>query len=133
MLHSPPPRWVWALGLGVTAVYVLWSFSLALGLPIDTGDAYDYLINARYLAGNDLSHLAQAYRTDRPPGISLLVAPLLSYGYHPGQRGLAGLIHLVPWSLGVLALVMTWRAVEREAGVAVAFVAAGLLAPWRRE
>jgi aconitate hydratase len=83
---------------------------------------------ARYLAGNDLSHLAQAYRTDRPPGISLLVAPLLALGYHPGQRGLAGLIHLVPWSLGVLSLVMTWRAVEREAGVAVAFVAAGLLA-----
>lgn len=127
MINPPPPRWVWPLGLGVTALYLLWSCSLALGLPIDTWDAYDYLVNARYLAGNDLSHLAQAYRTDRPPGISLLVAPLLSLGYHPGQRGLAGLIHLVPWSLGVLALVMTWRAVEREAGVCIAFVAAALL------
>lgn len=122
------PRWVWALGLGATALYGLWSFWLALGLPIDTWDAYDYLINARYLAGNDLSHLAQAYRTDRPPGISLLVAPLLAVGYRPGQRGLASLIHLIPWSLGALTLVVLWRQVKREAGVGLAFVTAAWLA-----
>ncbi|MDP3504319.1 MAG: glycosyltransferase family 39 protein [Myxococcales bacterium] len=128
MIHPASPRWVWALGLGATAVFLVWSFRIALGLPIDTWDAYDYLVNARYLAGNDLSHLAQAYRTDRAPGISLLIAPFLSVGYQPGQRGLTGLIHLVPWSLGILAILMTWSAVEREAGVTVAFVAAGVLA-----
>lgn len=126
--ETPTPKWLWLFGAAASAAYLGWSFWLALGLPLDTWDAYDYLINARHLAGNDLSHLAQAYRTDRPPGISLLVAPLLALGYRPGQHGLAGLIHLVPWSLGVLALGLTFRAVEREGGAGRAFVAAALLA-----
>lgn len=122
------PSWIRFGGLAALLGFAVWSFLLALRLPIDLWDGYDYLVNARLLAGHDLTHLAQQYRTDRPPGISLLVAPLLWAGYQPGQRGLAGLVHLVPWSLGMLALAMVWRGVRREHGVGLAFVAAAALA-----
>ncbi len=121
------PRWVWALGLTGLALWAAWSFQLALNLPIDSWDAYDYLVNARWLAGHDLTRLAQTYRGDRPPGISLLVAPLLALGYQPGQRGTAGLVHLVPWSLGAAAVFVLWRSLRKSVGVALAFVGAGLL------
>lgn len=83
-----------------------WSFWLAARFPIDSWDAYDYLVNARWLAGHDLSRLSQRYRPDRPPGISLLAAPLLALGYQPGQRGLTGLVHLIPWSFGIAAVAL---------------------------
>lgn len=122
------PRWVWRAGLGATALFAGWSFWLALFLPLDSWDAYDYLVNARLIAGHDLTRLAQTYRTDRPPGISMLVAPLLALGYRPGQRGLAGLVHLVPWSLGLGSLALLWLMVKRHSGVALAFLAAAFVA-----
>lgn len=117
----------WVGGLSLAA-FVGWSFLLALGLPLDSWDAYDYLVNARHLAGHDMARLSQNYRVDRPPGISLLVAPWLAWNYQPGQRGAAGLIHLVPWALGLWALFVLWRALRTSVGVVLAFVGTLLLA-----
>ncbi|MBE2252287.1 MAG: glycosyltransferase family 39 protein [Myxococcus sp.] len=114
--------WLLLVGLGV------WSFVLALKLPLDSWDAYDYLVNARWLAGHDLTRLSQTYRADRPPGISLLVAPLLAVGYQPGQRGGAGLVHLVPWALGVSTVLLLRRELVASVGAGLALVGALLLA-----
>jgi hypothetical protein len=125
---TPTPRWIRLTGAVAAGGFAAWSFWVALFLPLDSWDAYDYLVNARLIAGHDLTHLAQTYRTDRPPGISLLVAPLLALGYQPGQRGLAGLVHLVPWSLGLGALALTWHLVRQRSGEALAFLAAAFVA-----
>ena len=121
-------RAAWWVGGLTLAAFVGWSFVLALGLPLDSWDAYDYLVNARHLAGHDMARLSQNYRVDRPPGISLLVAPFLAWNYQPGQRGAAGLIHLVPWALGLWAVFVLWRELRTSVGVALAFVGAVLLA-----
>lgn len=97
------------VALALVVLFTGWSFVLALGLPLDSWDAYDYLVNARHLAGHDMARLAQTYRVDRPPGISLLVTPAL-WAYAPGQRGGAGLVHLVPWAIGLLGVFALWRA-----------------------
>lgn len=125
--HMRSERWAWWLGGLAAGVFVVWSFVLALGLPLDTWDGYDYLVNARWLAGHDLTRLSQSYRPDRPPGISLLVAPVLQW-YQPGQHGGAGLVHLVPWFVGVVGLGLLWRHVRTSFGVGVAFAAVALLA-----
>ncbi len=117
-------RWIFGAAL---LAFGAWSFVLAVGLPLDTWDGYDYLVNARLIAGHDLARLSQLYRPDRPPGISLLVAPLLRF-YEPGQRGGAGWVHLVPWSLGLVALVTFWRSVRTMEGPTIAFFATVLFA-----
>ncbi len=121
-------RAAWWVGGLALAAFVGWSFVLALGLPLDSWDAYDYLVNARHLAGHDMARLSQNYRVDRPPGISLLVAPWLAWNYQPGQRGAAGLIHLVPWALGLWALFVLWRELRTSVGVVLAFVGTVILA-----
>lgn len=127
-MSSNGARAVHLLGSAVLVALLGWSFLLALDLPLDSWDAYDYLINARWLAGHDLTRLSQNYRVDRPPGISLLVAPLLASGYAPGQRGAAGLIHLVPWGIGIWGLVLLWRTLRTSVGDGLAFCGVLLLA-----
>ncbi len=127
MTETQTPKWVLFVGGAFFAAWGLWSFLAAVNLPLDYWDAYDYLVNARYLAGQDLSRLNQAYRFDRPPGISLLVAPVLWLGYAPGQRGTAWMVHLVPWGLGVVGAAVLWRTVKAQVGVALAFLAAAVL------
>jgi hypothetical protein len=127
-LMTTSERAAWWVGGLALASFVAWSFVLALGLPLDSWDAYDYLVNARHLAGHDMVRLSQNYRVDRPPGISLLVAPLLAWNYQPGQRGAAGLIHLVPWALGLWAVLVVWRELRTSVGVVLAFLGAVLLA-----
>ncbi|MCU0701390.1 MAG: hypothetical protein MUC96_33185 [Myxococcaceae bacterium] len=124
---TPAPKWVALVGAAFFAAWGLWSLSVAWNLPLDYWDAYDYLVNARYFAGHDMARLGQAYRAERGPGISLLVAPLLWLGYAPGQRGTAGLVHLVPWAMGVLGVVLLVRSLLPRVGLGLALLAGALL------
>ena len=124
---TPAPKWVALVGAAFFAAWGLWSLSVAWNLPLDYWDAYDYLVNARHFAGHDMARLGQAYRAERGPGISLLVAPLLWLGYAPGQRGTAGLVHLVPWAMGVLGVVLLVRSLLPRVGLGLALLAGALL------
>jgi 4-amino-4-deoxy-L-arabinose transferase-like glycosyltransferase len=78
---------------------------VAWRLPVDYWDGYEYLMNARTLAGHPLSQLAWGYLDIRPPLVPLLIAAVLR-GYAPAGGGSAlwG-PHLLMATLGSSALV----------------------------
>lgn len=75
-------RWLAALALAlIAAVAVVWVLA-ALVLPIDNWDGFEYLLNARRLAGHDLEYVKYGWVPLRPPLLSVFLAPVVA-GYSP--------------------------------------------------
>ncbi|MBL9038882.1 MAG: glycosyltransferase family 39 protein, partial [Archangium sp.] len=92
-----------SLGLAVLAYLGV----VAWRLPIDYWDGFDYLNNARVLAGHASASLPLTYSDVRPPLVPLVLAPLMAF-YAPHGAGAYPLTHLLMWATGVVAL---WRSV----------------------
>jgi len=85
LAHSRPIRVVLA---ALLAAFVCRLAFVASRLPVDYWDGYEYLMNARTLAGHPLSQLAWGYLDFRPPLVPLLIAAVLR-GYAPAGGGSA--------------------------------------------
>ena len=70
------------------AAFVLYLAFVAWRLPVDYWDGYEYLMNARTLAGHPFAKLAWGYFDLRPPLVPLLIAAVLP-GYAPAGGGTA--------------------------------------------
>ena len=70
------------------AAFVLHLAFVASRLPVDYWDGYEYLMNARTLAGHPFSRLAWGYLDFRPPLVPLLIAAVLPW-YAPAGGGTA--------------------------------------------
>ena len=55
------------------AVQLLHLAAVAWRLSVDYWDGYEYLINARVLAGHDVGRLVVGYQSFRPPLVPLLL------------------------------------------------------------
>ena len=95
------------------AAFVLYLGFVAWRLPVDYWDGYEYLMNARTLAGHPFSQLAWGYLDFRPPLVPLLIAPVLA-GYAPAGGGTAlwG-PHLLMAILSTSALVAFYALVQQ--------------------
>ena len=91
------------------AVQLLHLAAVAWRLSVDYWDGYEYLVNARVLAGHDVGRLAVGYQRIRPPLVPLLIVPLLR-GYAPAGEGtsLRG-PHLLAVALSALAILALHR------------------------
>jgi 4-amino-4-deoxy-L-arabinose transferase-like glycosyltransferase len=101
----PWQRWLTVFMCALLAVDLLYLGVVASRLPVDYWDGYEYLMNARTLAGHEYARLHHNYLESRPPLIPLLLAVVLQ-GYRPGGLGtsLWG-PHLLALALSALSIV----------------------------
>lgn len=97
-------------------------------LPIDYWDGFEYLNNARVLAGHANEALPLTYSYVRPPMIAWLLAPLMRF-YQPHGAGAYTLAHLLMWAVAVLALWRVYR-LYRQNLTPTAALAGVLLLAW---
>lgn len=96
---------VWGL-MALGCVSLGW---VAAHLAVDYWDGFDYLKNARLIAGHRPPHLNPDFSYARPPLVSLLTAPLLlAYAPAGGGTAVAG-PHLVSMALAAAGLFGTYR------------------------
>ena len=109
-------------------VYALHLAFIAWRLPLDYWDGYDYLTNARLLAGHDVARFGCGYWNYRPPLVPLLDAVVLK-GYAPGGGGtaLSG-PHLVAACLSVFSIVALYWLVRQAFPPNEAILGGALLA-----
>lgn len=101
-----------ALVLGLAAILVR-LFVVSWRLPIDPSDAYEYLFNARILAGHDLSHLQLQYDAVRAPLLPILLSPIVRWYQPAGEGPATAATHLLAVGLGALALFCAYRLYAR--------------------
>ncbi len=126
-MTPPADRLLTALSLALLgALAVLW-VAVAVVLPIDNWDGYEYLLNSRRLAGHDLTHLRYGWVPLRPPLLSALLVPL-QWGYAPRGEGtsLAG-VHLAMVALALASLAATYLALRDAFPKPVALAGAAMV------
>jgi len=118
---------VWLLRAAIVA-QLLYLGGVAWRLPVDYYDGYEYLMNARAIAGHELGPLSFGYVMHRPPLVPMLVAPVLA-GYAPGGAGIAlrG-PHLLALALSALSLLALYRLLREAFAPAAALLGCLLLA-----
>ncbi len=102
--------------LAPVAVIVAILAWVGIQLPLDYWDGYDFLSNARYLSGADITHLQVGYETVRPPMVALLLAPML-WGYKAAGEGtsLVG-IHLLMVAVAAGGAWLMYQLFKRSLG-----------------
>jgi hypothetical protein len=111
------PRWLPLALLLVLCASLFWTVRAAYEADIETNDASMYLLSAQaLLRGEGYAYLGQPF-TIRPPGMSVLFAPILAW------RGLDfGALHLLVSAFGVAGAMLLYAWVRPRAG---AWAAAG--------
>jgi 4-amino-4-deoxy-L-arabinose transferase-like glycosyltransferase len=125
-LHRRERALAVALAVALGA-YVCHLAVVASRLPVDYWDGYEYLMNARSLAGHHFARLAWGYLGFRPPLVPALIALFLG-GYAPAGGGTAlwG-PHLVAASLSVLSLIAFYRLLRQEMSPTVSLIGCAVL------
>lgn len=99
--------------IGLVLLAVLGYLALvAWRLPIDYWDGYEYLNNARVLAGHASAQLPIEYSHVRPPMIAWLLRPAMAF-YAPHGEGAYPLTHLLMWAIAVVSLWQLFRLFRR--------------------
>jgi len=104
---------------------VIWVLAATV-LPIDNWDGFEYLLNARRLAGHDVSYMKYGWVPLRPPLLSVLLAPVVA-GYTPEGNPLVG-PHLAMVAIGLGSLALVYRLLRESYPVAHSLAGVALLA-----
>ncbi len=90
---------------GALGVWVSWLLFVALRLPFETWDGFEYIANARVLVGQGATTY-QGYSILRPPLLALLLAPV-QWGYQPFGASLWQ-NHLFAVGISTSSLLAAW-------------------------
>ena len=107
---------------------LLWAVGLAwvaIRLPLDNWDGFEFIANARLIAGQAAA-VSRPYSFVRPPLLSLLLAPL-QWSYQPCGRALWQ-PHLLAVLIAVLSVLAGYQLFRASFGLAMSAVGAAALA-----